>query len=128
MAHLYYFLFLSTVPPQILDPPDNLTVVEPENATFSCLTTGRPSPRIMWIRLSDMTQLSNSVEFSIQEEEMGNRERRNNLTIIGTQPSDAGAYNCRAVNVPGAIAESATLTVHGELCTPPWCVHITHLL
>ena len=69
---------------------------------------------IVWIRLSDMTQLSNSAEFSIQEQETGDRERRSTLTIIGTQPSDAGAYNCRAVNEPGAIAENATLTVHGE--------------
>ena len=110
----YYFLFLSTVSPQVLDPPDNLTVVEPEDATFSCLATGRPRPTIVWIQLSDMTQLSNSAEFSIQEQEIGDRERRSNLTIIGTQPSDAGAYNCRAMNEPGAIAESATLTVHGE--------------
>ena len=110
----YYSLFLSTVPPQILDSPDNLTVVEPENTIFSCLATGRPRPAIVWIRLSDMTQLSNSAEFSIQEQEMGNRERRSTLTIIGTQPSDSGAYNCRAVNEPGAIAENATLTVHGE--------------
>ena len=68
----------------------------------------------MWIRLSDMTQLSNSVEFNIVEQEMGDRERRSTLTIIGTQPSDAGAYDCRAMNEPGAIAENATLTVHGE--------------
>ena len=65
-----------------------------------------------------MTQLSNSAEFSIQEQEMGDRERRSTLTIIGTQPSDAGAYDCRAVNEPGTTAEQATLTVHGELCIP----------
>ena len=105
-----------TVPPQIVDPPDNLTVVEPEDATFSCLATGRPRPTIAWIRLSDMTQLSNSAEFSIQEQEIGDRERRSNLTIIGTQPSDAGDYDCRAMNEPGTTAEQATLTVHGELC------------
>jgi len=62
-----------------------------------------------------MTQLqSPSSDFTIEDMEIGGRERRSNLTIIGTQPSDAGAYNCRAVNEPGAIAESATLTVHGK--------------
>jgi len=61
-----------------------------------------------------MTQLSNSVEFSIVEQEMGDRESRSTLTIIGTQPSDAGAYDCRAMNEPGVIVESTTLTVHGE--------------
>jgi len=48
------------------------------------------------------------------EQEIGARERRSNLTIIGTQPSDAGAYGCVAVNELGTNAENATLTVHGE--------------
>jgi len=71
-----------------------------------------------------MSQLSNSAEFSIQEQEVGDRERRSSLTIIGTQPSDASAYDCWAVNEPGAIVESATLTVHGELRVPPWCMRM----
>ena len=62
------------------------------------------------------------------EQEIGDRERSSNLTIIGTQPSDAGAYGCVAVNEPGPSAENATLTVHGELCVPPWCIHVQHLL
>ena len=46
--------------------------------------------------------------------EIGDRERRSNLTIIGTQPSDAGAYGCVTVNEPGDTAEQATLIVHGK--------------
>ena len=48
------------VVPQILDQPDNLTVVEPEDATFSCLATGRPRPTIAWFRLSDFALLQSS--------------------------------------------------------------------
>ena len=48
------------------------------------------------------------------EQEIRDRERRSNLSIIGTQPSDAGDYGCVAVNEPGTTAEQATLTVHGE--------------
>ena len=106
---------LSTVAPQILDPPDDLTVVEPQNATFSCLATGRPRPDIVWTRLSDMSQLQNqSGLYRIEEQEIGVRERRSNLTIVGTQPSDAGVYACVAVNEPGSTMQQATLTVHGE--------------
>jgi len=75
-----------------------------------------------------MTQLQSSGNFSIVKQEIGDRERRSNLTIIGTQPSDTGAYRCVAVNEFGATSENATLTVHGELSTPPWCVHVQHLL
>ena len=107
--------FFPTVAPQILDLPDNLTVVEPQDATFSCLAIGRPRPDIVWTRLSDMTQLQPpSVNFTIEEQEIGDRGRRSNLTILDTQPSDAGAYACMAVNEPGTDAEQATLTVHGK--------------
>ena len=106
---------LSTVAPQILDPPDDLTVVEPQNATFSCQATGRPRPTIVWTRLSDMVQLQNqSGVYRIEEQEIGDRERRSMLTIVGTQPSDAGAYACVALNEPGNATQQATLTVHGE--------------
>ena len=110
--------FFSTVAAQILDPPDNLTVVEPQNATFSCLATGRPRPDIVWTKLSDMTQLQNqrsqSADFMIEEQEIGDRERRSNLTILDTQPPDAGAYACVGMNEPGTEREQAILTVHGE--------------
>ena len=111
---------IPTVVPQILDPPDNLTVVEYQDATFSCLATGRPRPTITWFRLSDLTLLQPSPgNFSIVEQEIGERERSSNLSIIGTQPSDASAYVCTAVNEPGTTAEQATLTVNGEIdsCT-----------
>ena len=108
-------LLISTVAAQILDPPDNVTVVEPEDATFSCLATGRPRPAIAWFRVSDFTLLQPpSGNFSIVEQEIGERERRSNLTIVGTESSDAGAYGCMGVNEPGNTTEQATLIVHGK--------------
>jgi len=62
-----------------------------------------------------MTQLQSSADFTIEDMEIGDRERRSNLTIIGTQPSDAGDYRCMAVNEPGTTAEQATLIVYGKL-------------
>ena len=62
-----------------------------------------------------MVQLQNqSGVYRIEEQEIGDREKRSNLTIVGTQPSDAGAYACMAVNEPGSATQQATLTVHGE--------------
>ena len=55
--------------------------------------------------------------------EIGDRERRSTLTIIGTQPSDAGAYDCEAVNEPGVDTDQATLTAHGEIVVPHQYVH-----
>ena len=52
--------------------------------------------------------------YRIEEWQIGERGRRSNLTIVGTQPSDASAYACVAVNEPGNAMQQATLTVHGE--------------
>ena len=63
-----------------------------------------------------MTQLQNqSATFVIVEQEIDNRERRTMLTILGSQPSDAGGYACVARNEPGRVMLQANLTVHGEL-------------
>ena len=63
-----------------------------------------------------MVQLQNqSVDVMIEEQEINDRERRSMLTILGTQPSDAGGYACVAMNEPGSVMLQATLTVHGEL-------------
>ena len=62
-----------------------------------------------------MTQLQNqSGGHRIEEQEIGNRKRRSNLTILSTQPSNAGGYTCVALNEPGTDTEQATLTVHGK--------------
>ena len=53
-------------------------------------------------------------EFIIEEQEIGDRERRSNLTIVGTQPSDAGVYACVAMNELGSTMQQASLTVHGK--------------
>ena len=53
----------------------------------------------------------------IVEWEIGDRDKRSNLTILGSQPSDAGGYACVAVNEPGNVMLQATLTVYGELHT-----------
>ena len=63
-----------------------------------------------------MTQLQNqSVDVMIEEQEIGERERRSMLTILDSQPFDAGGYACVARNEPGSVMLQATLTVHGEL-------------
>ena len=63
-----------------------------------------------------MVQLQNqSVDVMIVEQEIDDRERRSMLTILDSQPSDAGGYACGAVNEPSRVMLQATLTVYGEL-------------
>ena len=100
-----------------LSPPENLTVVAPEDATFFCEATARPRPAITWWRVEEgvhIQLLSDGINYTIVEGETGERIRNSTLTVIETEPSDALDYFCRASNVVDAVEATAQLTVHGE--------------
>ena len=108
---------VSAVAPNITAPPQDLTVVSPDSATYSCLVTGRPRPDITWM-MYDNGSLVNipgaaNVDYQISEEEIGDRERMGTLTLLDSQPSDAGDYVCVGRNNVTYAQESATLVVHG---------------
>ena len=43
-------------------------------------------------------------------------EVESSLTIMNTQSSDVGTYNCYAENIIGSDRKSAVLTVNGKAC------------
>ena len=99
-----------------LTPPENLTVVTPDDATFFCEATARPGPTITWWRVEGGVpiQLSDGIDYTIVEGATGERIRNSTLTVVGTEPSDALDYFCRASNMAGMVEVTAELTVHGE--------------
>ena len=108
---------LNAVPPNITAPPRDLTVVSPANATFTCLVTGRPRPDITWM-VYDNGSLMNipgaaNMDYQKIEEEIGDRERMSTLTLLDSQPSDAGDYVCVGRNNVTYSQESATLIIQG---------------
>ena len=50
----------------------------------------------------------------ISADTFGERMIVSNLTIIMTDPSDAGEYMCMATNIIGQDTAAAKLTVHGR--------------
>ena len=99
-----------------LTPPENLTVVTPEDATFFCEATARPGPTITWWRVEEgaHVQLNDGIDYTIVEGATGERIRNSTLTVVGTEPSDALDYFCRCSNVVDTIEATAELIVHGE--------------
>ena len=91
-------------------------MVQPEDATFSCEATARPGPTITWWRVEGggAVQLMNGVDYTIVDGATGERVRNSTLTVVGTQPSDALDYFCRATNMADETESTAELTVHGE--------------
>ena len=96
--------------------PENLTVVQPKDATFFCEATARPGPNITWWRVEEgvPVQLDDGIDYTIVEGATGERIRNSTLTVVGTEPSDALDYFCRASNMAGEVEATAELTVHGE--------------
>ena len=58
-----------------------------------------------------------NMDYEIIEEEIGDRERMSTLTIVNSEPSDAGQYACVAMNNVTYTLELARLTVHGRSLT-----------
>ena len=112
---IFIFSIVSVVAPDITDPPDDVTTVSPDNATFTCSATARPRPAITWLRGgSAITTVAG--EYDIAEDELEERELTSTLTLLGTEPRDAGDYVCQAITPYfSADEEQATLTVQGIL-------------
>ena len=120
------YTYVSTVAPEIITPPVDVTLTEGESAVFMCRVTGRPRPRITWGYLPLMTppmitprSLNGTIEgYTFMNMATGDGELESTLTVISTLPSDTGFYICRAENeVMGGLAfANASLTVQG-ICT-----------
>ena len=94
-------------------------MVQPEDATFTCVATARPRPSITWWRVEldgSLTQVMQEANVtSITEMVSGERVLMSNLTIESAQPSDTSDYTCVAENEVSNTSATTTLVVHGEL-------------
>ena len=94
--------------------PRALTVVQFEEAVFTCNATARPRPTITWFRVAADGNRTEVDPTTVKPSEIGERELSSELTISNAQPSDAGSYTCQADNVVSSVDESSVLMVHGK--------------
>ena len=110
-------MFYQPVAPSITDAPDDLTVVQPEDATFTCVATARPRPNITWWRVESNGSLTQVMEeanvASITEMMSGERVLMSNLTIEETEACDAGNYTCVAENEVDTDYQTSSLSLLG---------------
>ena len=79
-----------------------VTVNESGSATFQCSATGNPQPAVVWSKLPNQLQISQSaVTGGI-------------LSLQNVKGSDAGLYKCSAANVLGHAHALGHLVVNGE--------------
>ena len=95
-------VFMFPVPPFVIKAPDNASVEAGEEAVFSCVVGGDPSPQIRW------TREGGRVSHSQEEEE---EEDAAVLRIKNATEDWAGKYVCHAENIAGQLSSEAFLTI-----------------
>ncbi|CAH3131716.1 unnamed protein product, partial [Porites lobata] len=82
--------------------PKTLTVNEGGSASFQCSVSGNPKPAINWSKQNSQSQISRSMA------------SEGKLLLSNVRGSDAGTYNCSAVNILGQAQALVQLIVNGK--------------
>ena len=90
--------------PAVVVSPVTLTVNEGGSASFQCSASGNPEPTIVWSKMDNRTEISQSAV------SVGKLQLRH---VTG---NDSGLYQCSATNILGESRKVVRLTVTGKLC------------
>ncbi len=95
--------------PTFIQPIVSCVVAHGEVARFHACVSGMPKPEISWFHNQQFIKPSKNVVFHFDE--MTNTAT---LIIVDTFSEHAGQYTCKAVNIAGEAACSASLAVTEE--------------
>ncbi|XP_071105902.1 protein sidekick-2-like isoform X1 [Haliotis cracherodii] len=109
------WLKVNSSPPRFVTSPQDLTVVETNEARFPCAVTGAPQPVITWKKVTPSGEetISSGGRFQILDNGL--------LLMATTLKSDSAVYRCIATNIRGNASEEATLQViiKTQIVRPP---------
>ena len=91
------------VPVELRQSPANITVNETDRVVFTCEAFGLPQPSFIWNTPNDSDLSDTDLEISdssIRIGATGGFIVQSNLTFESIADSDAGQYNCTAINMP----------------------------
>ena len=120
MAAVIFALLFIVAPVILLLEPPELTLLEFEEAVFTCTATGIPRPTITWYIVessgsrSDASKLNGIAVTTMDSGESGVFSV---LTISMAQASNAGVFACNALNLVNVDEENFNLTILGKLVT-----------
>ncbi|KAK8382212.1 hypothetical protein O3P69_015266 [Scylla paramamosain] len=102
----------STSAPQMKVAPENMTVLDGQDATIRCQAGGAPQPNITWI-FNDSLELVENGHYQILDD--------GDLLITSVDSRDEGKYTCLRANEAGSISQDAWLSilVKTQISQPP---------
>ena len=111
------------VPPEIIIPSEDITVINGSAVVFNCTVVGDPLPSISWffsgVNLSNVPFMlpfnakGKFIDDVVTKTTLNSTTIHSSLILHETAPFIAGNYTCSASNSLGSINETAVLTVHG---------------
>ncbi|XP_048507643.1 protein sidekick isoform X2 [Athalia rosae] len=110
--HFKFSQYPDTSIPVMESSPQNITVLDGKDATFSCRAIAAPIPNVTWI-FND----GDTVEVAGRVQLLDNGD----LLVAAVKPNDAGKYTCIRANEAGSVNASAFLTVlvRTQIIQPP---------
>ena len=116
------------VAPEIIVPPNNITITNGSEAVLNCTVVGDPLPFISWFVVSGVNdsflfsvglmtpfdQQGRINDIVITNTILNTTSIHSSVRLMETASFIAGDYACRASNRLGSINRTATLIVHGE--------------
>ncbi|WAQ96469.1 SDK-like protein [Mya arenaria] len=88
------WLKVNSSPPEMIIPPQNLTIIERSEALLMCSTRGAPKPSVTWTKTTSL---------GVSESAQGLILDNGNLLIGSAASSHSGMYTCNATNMKTTI-------------------------
>ena len=116
---IYIIIFCYSVPPAIVQPPMNVTVLQNSNASFTCVFRANPAPTVQWYFISPNGSseiITSGGQYIVSNLiSSGNYEYTTTLYISNVIFQNRGYYQCTGTNnIGGPSTSMSTLTVFGE--------------
>ena len=99
----------------VIDTLENVTVLEGvKSVSLHCEARGDPRPSIHWKKMGRKRLANNMDRVSVKEDihtVSDIKVTSSTMTVFSPEPSDAGVYECKVVNVAGLDSKTAKLIV-----------------
>ena len=90
------------------------TIYEGNQASFTCLATGKPIPVITWFCNGILLDETNTQKYITSRTPLNTTTIKSSMVVMKVKSSDVGTYACYASNVESTAIRSGILTVNGK--------------
>lgn len=96
-------------PPQFLEPPQSVEILEASSASLVCTARGHPIPNMKWYK--DEKVVSDTEYITLCEEDVGNLTKKSEMILTNASiPIHDGKYTVEASSEAGSVVHDVNVT------------------